>query len=102
MLQTAAQQSYNHLEQGPKILKMDIQDSGLSLSKRATNWLQPIINRLRPPKMPKQAFYPDYSKPSLDSEDRLHCNDRHHFYSSKCSVTQRTIGDQKPCLQIRI
>jgi hypothetical protein len=30
MFQTAAQQAYNHLEQGPKFPKVDIQDSGLS------------------------------------------------------------------------
>jgi hypothetical protein len=28
----------------------------------------------------------------------MHCYNQHHFYSGKCSVTQRTIGDQKPCL----
>ena len=100
MLQTAAQQAYNHLEQGPKFPKVDIWYSGLSLPTRAPNRLQSIINRWRPVEMPKQAFCLDYSQQSSDSGDRLHCNDRHHFYSGKCSVTQRTIGDQKPCLLI--
>jgi hypothetical protein len=64
MLQTAAQQAYNRLEQGPKFPKVDIQNSGLSLPTRAPNRLQSIINRLRPAEMPEQAFCLDFSKQS--------------------------------------
>ncbi len=44
--------------------------------------------------MPEEAFHQDYSEQSKDSGDRQHCDDRHHFYSGKCSVTQQTTGDQ--------
>ncbi len=54
MLQTAAQQAYNHLEQGPKFPKVDIWDLGLSLPTRAPNWLQSIIDRQRPAEIPKK------------------------------------------------
>ncbi len=54
MLQTAAQQAYNHLEQGPNFPKVDIRDSGLSLPMRAPNRLQSIIDRLRPVEMLKK------------------------------------------------
>jgi hypothetical protein len=64
MLQTAAQQAYNHLEQGPKFPKVDIRDLELSLPTRAPKRLQSIINRLRPAEIPKQAFCLDYSKQS--------------------------------------
>ena len=64
MLQTAAQQAYNHLEQGQKFPKVDIRDSGLFLPTRAPNRQQSIINRLRTAEMPKQAFCLEYSKQS--------------------------------------
>ncbi len=38
MLQTAAFQAYNHLEQGPKFPKVDIWDSGLSYPREPYYW----------------------------------------------------------------